>query len=358
MNKARRSVEKGAEVARRSVGLRDVARAAGVSTATVSRAMNRPDAVSPALRARVAAVVEALGWQPDAAARALTTRRSQTVGAVFPALSVGDFAVAAQAIQSELSAADYTLLLACSDYDPELEWRQARVFAQRGVDGLILVGRAHHHALEPFLVERKLPFVETFVFDRDAPAPCVGPDNRKAMSTMTEHLAGLGHRRFGVIAQSGENNDRARSRLEGVREALARRGLAVRPQHLVTGSWTIEEGRALLRRVMQTDPAPTAVICGNAHLAVGAVLEALAMGLRVPDEVSIVGYDDIEIMRHLSVPVTTVRVPGEEIGRAAARVVIDMIEGRASAAPLEAQAELVIRASSGPPPTAAKRVSR
>lgn len=335
---------------RRSVGLREVARAAGVSTATVSRAINSPDVVSADLRERIAVAVKELGWVPDGAARALSTRRSQTIGAVFPALSVGDFAHATQAIQSELSQTGYTLLLACSEYDPELELRQVRKFVERGVDGLILVGQAHHPDLEPLLAQRAMPFVNTFVYDRETHGTCIGPDNHQALVMMTDYLADLGHVRFGVIAQSTRNNDRASARLEGVRDALALRGLAVRPQHFGMGEWTIAEGRALFRKLMDTDPRPTAVVCGNAHLAVGAVLEAVSMGFRLPEDLSIVGYDDIEIMSHLPVPVTTVRVPSAEIGRIAARVLIARVEGKDYSSPLEAQAELVIRASSGPPP--------
>lgn len=333
-----------------SVGLREVARAAGVSTATVSRAINRPDVVSPDLRERIAAVVKELGWVPDGAARALSTRRSQTIGAVFPTLSVGDFARATHALQSELTQAGYTLLLACSEYELDLELQQVRKFVERGVDGLILVGQAHHPELEPLLAQRRMPFVNTFVYDPQTHGTCVGPDNRKALMMMTDYLADLGHVRFAAIAQSTRNNDRASARLEGLRQALAQRGLAVRPQHFAMGEWTIAEGRSLFRQLMKTEPRPTAVVCGNAHLAVGAVLEALAMGIRLPDELSIVGYDDIEIMSHLPVPVTTVRVPSAEIGRTAARLLIARLEGRDWSTPLESEAELVIRASSGPPP--------
>jgi LacI family transcriptional regulator len=333
-----------------SVGLREVARAAGVSTATVSRAINQPDVVSSTLRKRIAIAVRELGWVPDGAARALTTRRSQTIGAVFPTLSVGDFARATHAIQSELSTAGYTLLLACSEYDADLELQQVRKFAERGVDGLILVGQAHHPELESFLTRRRMPFVNTFVYSPATHGTCIGPDNRKALLMMTNYLADLGHVRFGVIAQSTRNNDRASARLDGVNYGLALRGLAVRPQHFAIGEWTIAEGRALFRRVMEAAPRPTAIICGNAHLAVGATLEALAMGIRLPDELSIVGYDDIEVMNHLPVPITTVRVPSAEIGRSAAQLLIARLEGRSFNAPLESEAELVVRASSGPAP--------
>lgn len=344
------AAQAGAVAAPPSASLRGVAHLARVSTATVSRAINHPDVVSPELRERIASAVKQLGWVPDGAARALSTRRSQTIGAVFPTLSAGDFARATHAIQSELARSGYTLLLSCSEYDLDLELQQVRKFVERGVDALILVGQNHHADLEPLLSRRGVPFVNTFVYDPKTHGTCIGPDNRKALMMMTDYLANLGHTRFAAIAQSTRNNDRASARLDGLRDALAMRGLAVRPQHLLMGEWSVTEGRALFNRLMQTEPRPTAVVCGNAHLAVGAVLEAIAMGIGVPDEVSIVGYDDIEVMSHLPVPVTTVRVQSAEVGRTAARVLIANIEGREWSAPLESEVELVVRASSGPPP--------
>jgi LacI family transcriptional regulator len=335
---------------RTSVGLRDVARAAGVSTATVSRAINTPKVVSEEVRQRIAAVIDRLGWVPDGAARALTTGRSGAIGAVFPTLTHGDFARATGAIQAELQARGYTLLLSCSNYDLDQEYEQVRKFVERGVDGMILVGENHHPQLIELLQRRHMPFVNTFVYSAETHGTCIGPDNRKALYKMTNYLIDLGHRRFGVVAQSTHNNDRAAARLAGIRDALAERGLAVRPQHLAVGEWTISEGRALFRRVMSADPAPTAVLCGNAYLAVGAVLESMTMNLRVPEQVSIVGYDDIEIMSELPIPVTTVKVNGEGVGRHAARFVIGKVENRPAEIAFEWGADLLLRASSGPPP--------
>ncbi len=342
--------ERTGKPARASVGLRDVARAAGVSTATVSRAINSPEIVSQELRERIESVVKHLGWVPDGAARALSTRRSGAIGAVFPTLSHGDFARATNAIQAELATRGYTLLLACSDYDADQEYRQVRKFVERGVDGIILVGEAHHPDLKAFLEKRGVPFVQTFVYNTASHGACIGPDNHKALFNLTNYLADLGHERFGVIAQSTRNNDRAAARLEGLRDALAQRGLAVRPQHFAIGEWTISEGRALFRKVMAAAPKPTAVVCGNAYLAVGAVLESQAMGLRVPEEVSIVGYDDIELMSHLPVPVTTVKVLSDQVGRHAARFVIGKVENKPVDVTFEWDAEILVRASSGPPP--------
>jgi LacI family transcriptional regulator len=165
---------------------------------------------------------------------------------------------------------------------------------------------------------------------------------------LTNYLIGQGHRRFGVIAQSMQNNDRATARLQGIQDAIAEAELKIRPQHLVFGRWTISEGRALFRDMIAHRPWPTAVICGNAFLAVGAELEALSQGIRLPEEMSIVGYDDVEIMQELPVPITTLRVRSDEVGRRAANYLIAAIEGRDGAIPLECEVEIVERASSGP----------
>jgi len=336
----------------RNVRLRDVARVAGVSTATVSRAMNSPDAVSEELRARVASVVRHLGWVPHGAAKALATRRTGTIGAVFPTLTHGDFARAIQGLQSELAKSGRTLLLACSEYDLEQEYGQVRKLIERGVDALLLVGEAHHSDLSELLAKTRIPHVNTFVYNPATHGTCVGPDNRKALCELTRYLIKLGHRRFGVVAQTTQNNDRAAARLQGIRDALAERSMAIQPRHFVQGFWGINEGRQLFRRLLEQKPWPTAVICGNAYLTVGALLESQAMGIGVPGEMSIVGYDDIEIMSELPIPITTVRVLSDEVGRRAARLLVAKLEGRELGESLECDAEIIVRQSSGPPPKA------
>ncbi|MEZ5936413.1 MAG: substrate-binding domain-containing protein [Alphaproteobacteria bacterium] len=335
---------------RKPVGLRQVAKVAGVSTATVSRAINAPASVSPELKTRIDMVIRELGWVPSGAARALATRRTGTIGAVFPALAQGDFARAIDALQDELALRDYTLLLARSRYSTEEELKQVLKLVERGVDGLVLVGRNRHPDLDLVLQKQKVPVVNTFVYQAEGDVPFVGPDNRAALFKMTEYLVGLGHRRFAMIAQSTLNNDRAAARREGVQAALAEHGIAIPPAHLVEGRWTINEGRRLFRQILERRPWPTAVIGGNSQLAVGAVLESQAMGIRLPKDMSIVGYDDIEIMRELPVPITTVRVASDDVGREAARVVVGLVEGKQPVGSVELPSEIIIRQSSGKPP--------
>lgn len=333
-----------------NVGLRDVARVAGVSTATVSRAINDPELVSEELRTRIDSVIRHLGWVPYGAARALATRRTGTIGAVFPTLTQGDFPRAIQALQHELAQGEYTLLLACSEYKPEQEYQQVRKLIERGVEALILVGEAHHADLAQLLEKNRIPYVNTFVYNPLTHGTCVGPDNRKALYQLTNYLISLGHRDFGVVAQSAQNNDRAEARLQGIRDALAEKSIAIQPRHFAQGYWSISEGRQLFRRILEQKPWPTAILCGNAYLAIGAILESQHMGIRVPQDMSIVGYDDIEIMAEMPVPITTVRVLSDEVGRRAARLLIAKLDGRPIDPNFECDAEIVVRQSSGPPP--------
>ena len=332
------------------VGLRQVAKVAGVSTATVSRVVNSPSSVSEDLRTRVNLVIEQLGWVPNAAARALSLNRTGAIGAVFPALALGDFARAIDAMQDALAERNYLLLLARSQYDADLEFSLARKLVERGVDGLVLVGSTRSQDYDQFLSRLEVPYVNSFVYENGTPAPCVGPDNGQAMADMVDYLVSLGHRRFGLIAQTTRNNDRAAARREGVREALARFGLAVPPSAMVEGEWSVGEGRKLFRQALKADPRPTALICGNSLLAVGAVLEATAMGIDVPGDLSIVGYDDIELMSELPLPVTTVRVASDEVGRVAAQMVLDMVGGAPDIGSRRIPSEIVIRATTGPAP--------
>lgn len=341
-----------ATVSEKSIGLKHVAKMAGVSLATVSRAINNPASVSDALRGRIDSVIEHLDWVPDGAARALRTRTTRTIGAVFPALLQGDFARCIEAMQRELATHGYTLLLAFSEYQIEQEYVQIRKMVERGVDALVLVGENHHPDLLRFLKKVKKPVINTFVYRPTTHGTCIGPDNYKALKHMTEYLLGLGHREFAVVAQSTENNDRAKARLEAIRDTLAQRGIAIRPQHFVEGKWRIEEGRELFGRIVASKPLPTAVICGNSFLSVGALLESQALGIKVPEQMSIVGYDDIDIMQNLPVTITTVRVASAEIGQRAALHLIARLEGKEEEIAYECDATIVKRQSSGPAPKA------
>jgi LacI family transcriptional regulator len=334
--------------------LADVARLAGVSTATVSRFLNEPSKVTARTRAKVQAAIDELDWVPNAAARSLVSRRSYAVGAIVPTLAHEMFHQQLQAFQARLGAEGLAVFVACSSYDPAEGYRQARGMIARGVDALALVGDDYPDALFELLASKGIPYVVTFGKREGSPHPCVGYEHSRAYELITRRLLALGHQRFGVIFQSQQDNSRVQSRLRAIHGTLAKNGLAVRPQHLavLADNWgtRIPFARQAFRQLMQAEPAPTAIICGNDTLAIGAILEANAMGLDVPGVVSISGCDDIELASQIHPPLTTIRVPDREMGAMAAEYLIDRIAGKSRDCPAMLEASLIERDSVGPVP--------
>lgn len=329
--------------------LADVARLAGVSTASVSRVLNGGEMVRPEMRARVMAAVEQLGYVPDGTARALASGRLRTVGAIVPTLDNAIFARGIHALQRRLAQRDFTLLVASSEYDRDEELREAHALVVRGVDGLVMVGAHHDAKVYQLLAGKGLPYVNTWVYRPDQPHPSIGFDNRSAGRRMTEYLLGLGHRRIAMIAGVTADNDRARARVDGVCDALSAAGLAFAPQCLLERAYEVGEGREALRVLLRLPNPPTAVVCGNDVLAMGALFEAQAQQLPVPAGLSIVGFDDLPISASLVPPLTTVRVPAADIGLRAADYLLDRIAKRDPPPHTELDATLVVRGTTAPP---------
>jgi len=329
--------------------LDDVARAAGVSLATASRALSAPQLLKPATLARVLNAARLLGYLPHGAARALASRRTHTIGAVIPTLDNAIFANSTQAMQRELGEHGYQLLLGSHEYDPGREVQVTRALLERGVDGLVLVGTDHSPELYQLLAGFRSPYVLTWSIDESGHHHCVGFNNREAAARVTQYLYDLGHRQFAVISGFTAHNDRARDRITGVREALIARGLALNSERVVETSFSVQSGREALRVVLQPAPRPTAIICGNDILAHGAMLEALALGIDVPRALSITGFDDMELAAQIPPGLTTMRIPTAEIGRRTAQHILARLNGEKTDKRTELAVELVVRGSTAPP---------
>jgi LacI family transcriptional regulator len=331
-----------------AVTIRDVARTAAVSVATVSRALNGSIKVAESLRLRVQQVAIDLGYTPHAAARALATQRSRTIGAVIPTLANVNFAVGINALQRKLAESDYILLLASSNYDLQDEFRQVTALAAQGAAGMMLVGARHAPGLYAFLEARRIPFVNTWVLDDDRPS--VGFDNREIGRTVANHLLDLGHRHIGLLAQLPAQSDRAAGRIEGIREALAARGAPPAKERLIEDSYGITEGQLGLRALLQAEPRITAVICATDTLAFGVLSEAKLMGLAVPAQLSVTGINDTDFAAHLTPPLTTVRLPADEIGLRAGEYLLGQIAGLPVPSSTPVQISLMVRASTARAP--------
>jgi LacI family transcriptional regulator len=287
---------------------------------------------------------------PHGAARALASRRTHTIGAVIPTLDNAIFASSTQAMQREFGTHGYQLLLGSHEYDPDREVEVTRALLERGVDGLVLVGTDHSPELYQLLIGFRSPYVLTWSLDESGHHDCVGFNNREVGARVAQYLYKLGHREFAVISGFTANNDRARDRITGVREALMARGIELGPRRVLETSFSTQSGREALLAVLQSVPRPTAVICGNDILAQGALLEAQALGIDVPRALSITGVDDMELSTHMPPGLTTIHIPTAEIGRRTAQHILACLNGEETEKRTELAVELIVRGSTGPAP--------
>ena len=327
--------------------LDDVAKSAGVSTATVSRCLNSPDRVVKSTRERVMNAVEELGYTPNFGARAMAAKRTFTIGAIIPTMENAIFARGLQAFQEELHERGYTLLVSSSAYRPEVEEEQIRALVARGADGLLLIGYDRDPAIYRYLESRNVPALVAWVFSDENKQPSIGFDNRASMSALAQKVIDFGHRRIAVISGITKGNDRASQRILGIKDTVLASGLSVDALTIIETPYEIEAGAEAFDQLMSADLRPTAVMCGNDVLAVGALRRAREMGMNVPKDVSITGFDDIELARIVTPTLTTVHVPHREMGWKAAIELIEMVEKRSAGTSVELQVSLEMRESLG-----------
>jgi len=328
--------------------LSDVATLAGVSVATVSRVINAPHTVREPLRKRVEEALSALDYIPDPAARALASKRMNTIGIVVPALGTAIFADWMVALQHRLDQHGLAMLTASSEYDPDKEHRAIVSLLNRGVDGVVLVGNDHLPVTYKLLRQRGVPAICAYTDATEAGLPGVGFDHREAMRELARYMVRIGHREIGVITSPLRHNDRVSARLQGIRDALAQVRCELPVARVLEVPYSAAEGRKAFARLMDRHPALTAVMCTTDILAFGALLEATRLGYRIPEDVSITGFDDLELAEHMLPPLTTVRSPSQAIGTACADAIMKLILQQPCVPPA-ITTELVIRGSSGKP---------
>lgn len=327
----------------------DVARLADCAPATVSRVLNNPDKVSPDKRARVEAAMQELGYVRNHAARALRSQRSNMVGVLIPTLDYALYARMVGAANEVFSCAGISTLIATYDYDLDAEVREARQLLERGAEALVLVGDNHRPELHEILERFSVPSVCTYVSKPNGSHPTVGFDNADAAAKLAQHIAHLGHRRIAVISGLTKDNDRTTERLEGIRAELARHEITLPEAMVAESAYSIYEGRrACALLLSRNDPSPTAFVCGNDILALGALAECQARRLIVPEEISVVGFDNIEFSAHANPPLTTIDVPADEMGRSAASYVLASLSGDDVTPQNPVEVELILRGSSAP----------
>lgn len=327
-----------------SVTIKDVAKAAGVSVASVSRALNGHDNVTPETRARIMQVAAELRYMPNGAARSLITRRTQTIGALLPDLHGAFFSELIRGI--DLAARRHGLHLLVSSSHGNADEAATALAAMRGrVDGLLLMSP---HANADFVSQHLPPALPTVLVSTwlgDGRHASLGVDNYGGAVRMVEHLVACGHRRIAFIG-GPEHNYEALERLRGYREAMSRLRPEVEPM-VFAGDFTEESGHAAGREAVAQ--GAQAIFAGNDMMAIGCLAAIHEAGLRVPHDVALAGFDDIPMARYLTPPLTTMRIPIAQIGEQALEALVRAIAAPDSyvAASRTAPTELVVRASSG-----------
>jgi LacI family transcriptional regulator len=337
---------------------KDVARLAGVSTATVSRTINTSADVDADTRRRVETAIRQLGYVPHGAARALRSQRSKMIGAIVPSFDYALYARTTSALQSALDERGYALVLATHYYDLATEVRVTEQLITHGVDAFVFVGLDHDPRLYALLEDYGRPYVLTWGVDASGIHPSIGFDNRAATHAMTRYLIGLGHRRFGLISAPTEGNDRARERGAGVRAALAAHGLELPPEAVQYGSISLASAGQCMARMLALPSRPTAVVATNDVFAVGAMMKCRESGVRIPEDISITGVDNTDLGATQTPPLTSISTPIVEVGSRAALQLIARLEGRTVELQQTLPFGLVKRGSTAPPAASAVRVAK
>jgi LacI family gluconate utilization system Gnt-I transcriptional repressor len=314
--------------ARRGSGgitLSDVAKLAGVSAITVSRALNTPDLVTPDTREKVRHAVERTGYVPNLLAGGLASNRSRLVAAVVPTIAGPVFLETIQALTEALAAKGYQLMLGQSGYDNSREDALIDAIVGRRPDGIVLTGIMRSADGRRRLLASGIPVVETWDLTPTPIDMLVGFSHEKAGAATAEFLHRKGYRRPAIVTGDDHRANLRRGGFEQAWKALG--GAAPRVQH-VPAPTTLGSGRAALRELLAGAEPVDVVACSSDALAHGVITEAQARGLRVPQDVGVIGFGDLAFARDAHPSITTVRVDGTAIGRQAARFIVERAEGR------------------------------
>ncbi|WOI53464.1 LacI family DNA-binding transcriptional regulator [Parvularcula sp. LCG005] len=324
--------------------IRDVARMAGVSPATVSRAYTQPDKVSPDTLARVREAAENLNYKPNSMAKAFRGKSTDSVLILVPELSNVLFTRVLSGIERVATENNYYLLVSDTHDDVEIERSGVELVETNRADGVIQLGGRPLEVLHKRGDDCGIPFVHAIEPVGHRPYPTVSVDNEAAAESMASYLLALGHRRIGVLAGIPDR-DVTRTRLNGFRRALAAYDLEYSPNDAEFNAFSLSGGAEAALRLLTRTPDLTALFCMSDEIAIGAMRTCLDRGMRVPDDISITGFDNIAFSRFSAPPLTTVMQPAERMGEIAMTLMVNRLKGRPGQERQILPTELVIRGS-------------
>lgn len=304
--------------------IREVSRVAGVSIATVSRAISTPEKVSEAALKKVYAAIKEVGYRPNMMARNFRAIRAYSIVVLVPNLSNLFFATVIRGIEDAAQQKGYGVLLGDTRDSSSREQEYTRLVETRQADGILQL-RPHTpgKSLEP---HNGIPMVSACGCE-NTPYPSVRIDNAGAAREIVDYLISQGHRRIGVLAGLPDN-PHSNDRLRGYRQSLEATGIGFDPDLLVNGDFTMGSGLMAASHFARMQERPTAIFSMNDEMAIGCIQGLKSAGIRVPEEMSITGFDDIEFARYSDPPLTTIAQPAEELGRTSFNTLLELIEGK------------------------------
>jgi LacI family gluconate utilization system Gnt-I transcriptional repressor len=312
------------EVSVSGATLVDVAKVAGVSPITVSRALNQPQLVRPNTVAKVQAAVQQTGYVKNMMAGALASSRSRLVSLVLPTISTPIFADMVEAASDSLTRSGYQVVLGLSSYEAWREEVLVETILSRRPDGVILTGTLHTDSTRRRLQAARIPVVETWDMTPSPIDMMIGFSHEEVGHAIAQHLLARGYRRIAILAVE---DPRAARRNQGLQAGLAKQGVEVAAVQIMPLPSTFQLGREGMTQLLERCPDVDVVVCSSDTLAHGVLTEAISRGVRVPEQLAVLGFGDLSFAAHTWPPLSTVRVDGANIGRLAAQAIVARVEG-------------------------------
>lgn len=330
--------------------MKDVASAAGVSVATVSRAFNTPDKVRDEVLSKIMTTAKHLGYSPNAAAQAFRRQKSFTIGAVIPSLNYSIFARLVESFQETMTAAGYNVLVLTTGFDNQSIHAPVKKLIDRGIDALMVVGQIFDSELRDYILLKQIPCVTTYSYTTDPDIPSIGFDNYDSARKVVEFLIKMGHKKLVMFAGPSQGNDRQLGRIRAFTETIAATSGTVEGRVVEKGySDASRQGAETMQYIRTHFPEATAVICNSDVFAFSIIAECHKLRIDVPQDLSVTGFDN-DVYTSLFTPaLTTLAVPASEVGSHAAKELLSALSAKRPIISSRFDTHLIVRDSTSKP---------
>ncbi|RBP37590.1 LacI family DNA-binding transcriptional regulator [Garciella nitratireducens] len=334
-----------------AVKIKDVAREANVSVATVSRVLNDVPLVNEETKKRVLEAIEKTGYKPNAIARSLKIQKTNTFGIMIPDITDSFYTQVVRGVEDICSMYDYNIILCNTDFNSKKEEKYLDVLIEKQCDGILYIGKGISEELKEKMLKSKVPLVVGATHDHEYTLPSVMIDNEKAAYEMTKLLISLGHKKLALFSDSDTKSLVAREREEGFKKALKENRLEFLKEWYRVDSANVSGGYKMMEDLLKENNLPTAiVVTSNDDAALGAIRKAIEVGIKVPEDISISGFNDFYISEWVKPSITTIAQPMYDIGAVSARMLIKMLNNEElNEKNIIVPYELIQRESTAPP---------